>query len=156
MAKNFKRPLQRYKRRDSQRHALGHAYSCPKACHKQSMEQNSENNPVEKQKTYFKPFRTNGQHLAPNEFASYPRQCQAVSRIGVTHLEKRILHVTKCVMGFFFKTGSATFGQHSVYVRRRSKFPWLHHTNCIKVYEANRCLFRLLRIILGKIPALKA
>ena len=50
VAKNFERPLQRYRSRDSQKHALGHAYSYPKACHKQSMEQNSENNPVEKQK----------------------------------------------------------------------------------------------------------
>ena len=46
--------------------------------------------------------------------------------------------------------------QHSVYVFHRSNIPWLHHTNCIKVYEANRCTLRLLRTILGKIPALKA
>ena len=76
--------------------------------------------------------------------------------MGVTHLVKRILQVTKCVIGVSLKTGSATCGQHSVYVRSRSKFPLLHHTNCIKVYEANRCPFRLLRTILGKIPALKA
>ena len=62
----------------------------------------------------------------------------------------------KVCHGFFLKTGSAPCGQHSVYVCRRSKLPWLHHTNCIKVYEANRCPFRLLRTILGKIPALKA
>ena len=49
VANNFKKPLQRYKTRDSQRQALGHACSCPKACDKQSMEKNTQKHPAEKQ-----------------------------------------------------------------------------------------------------------
>ena len=111
--------------------------------------------PCRKAKTHFKPFRTNEQHFEPNAFVSYRLQIQEVSAIGVTHLVKRILRVAKCVTGFLLKTGSATYGQHGVYVCHRSNIPWLHHTNCIKVYQANRCTFRLLRTILGKLPALK-
>ena len=62
----------------------------------------------------------------------------------------------KVCQGVSLKTGSATCGQHGVYICHCSNIPWLHHTNCIKVYEVERCTFRLLRTILGTIPALKA
>ena len=64
--------------------------------------------------------------------------------------------ITRSLNGCLLNNIYLTCGQHSVYVCHRSNIPWLHHTNCIKVYEANRCTFRLLRTIPGQMPALKA
>ena len=66
------------------------------------------------------------------------------------------MRITRCLSGCLLNNIDLTCGQHSVYLCHRSNIPWLHHTNCIKVYEANRCTFRLLKTILGKINCLKS
>ena len=62
----------------------------------------------------------------------------------------------KVCHGVFFKNRECDMRTTQCIRMSSFKFPWLHHTDCIKVYEANRCPFGLLRTILGKIPALKA
>ena len=66
------------------------------------------------------------------------------------------MRIKRCLIRYLLNNMDLTCGQHSVYVCHCSNIPWLHHTNSIKVYEANRCTFRPLRSIFGKIPALKA